>query len=59
MIMQDPADGVGPPQRPCRARDGVLVDLINTYDIISCRLLFIYFDVLYCLAVDIYVYCVF
>lgn len=40
MIMQDPADGVGPPQGPCRARDGV-------------GLLFVYFDALYCLAVDI------
>ena len=38
MIMQVPADGVEPPQRPCRARDGV-------------GLLFINFNSLYCIAV--------
>lgn len=40
MIMQVPAEGVEPSQGPCRARDGV-------------GLLFVHFDALYCLAVDI------
>lgn len=40
MIMQDPAEGVEPSQRRCRARDGI-------------GLLFVHFNGLYRLAVDI------